>query len=65
MTQEHVDDGQVAAWAAEFAVTDMQIREAIAAVGARAGDIELHLKGTRSSTNSDKVHEAAGTPKIP
>ena len=45
-------------WAEEFDVTPEQIEEAIAAVGPNQADIELHLKGSRSSSNSDRVHDA-------
>lgn len=55
-----VGDEQVMAWAAEFDVTEEQVREAIAAVGTNPGDIEMHLKGSRSSTNSDRVHDMGG-----
>ncbi len=44
----------------ELDASPEQIREAIAAVGPRPGDIELHLKGSRSSSNSDRVHDAGG-----
>ena len=54
------DDEQVQAWAHEFDATEAQVREAIAAVGPNPSDIELHLKGSRSSSNSDKVHDAGG-----
>jgi hypothetical protein len=37
--------------------TEDQLREAIAAVGDKATDVEMHLKGTRSTTNSDRVRE--------
>jgi hypothetical protein len=47
-------------WAEEFDVTPEQIEEAIAAVGPRQADIELHLKGSRSSSNSDRVQDAGG-----
>ncbi len=53
-----VDDEQIHAWVKEFDVTEAQVREAIGAVGTQPGDIEMHLKGSRSSTNSDKVHDA-------
>ena len=53
-----VGDDQVQAWVKEFSVTEMQVREAINAVGTNAGDIEMHLKGSRSSSNSDRVHDA-------
>lgn len=55
-----VDDDQVQAWAREFDATEAQVREAIDAVGTSPGDIEMHLKGSRSSSNSDKVHDAGG-----
>nr|HET7858603.1 DUF3606 domain-containing protein [Caldimonas sp.] len=42
----------------ELDATPEQIEEAIAAVGRRRSDIELHLKGTRSTTNSDRVRDA-------
>jgi uncharacterized protein DUF3606 len=44
----------------ELDATPEQIEEAIAAVGRRRSDIELHLKGTRSTTNSGRVREAGG-----
>ena len=45
-------------WAEEFDATLEQIEEAIAAVGPGKADIELHLKGSRASSNSDRVHDA-------
>jgi len=44
--------------AKEFDASPDQIPEAIAAVGARPADIEMHLKGSRSTSNSDRVHDA-------
>jgi hypothetical protein len=44
----------------ELEATPEQIEEAIAAVGPRPEDIEMHLKGTRSTTNSDRVRDAGG-----
>ena len=49
---------QVQAWADEFDATVEQIHEAIAAVGAKPADIEMHLKGSRSTSNSDRVRDA-------
>ena len=46
------------ALAAELDATEQQIDEAVAAVGPSRSDIELHLKGTRSSTTADKVKDA-------
>ncbi len=42
----------------EFDASPEQIREAIDAVGPRPADIEMHLKGSRSTSNSDRVHDA-------
>jgi hypothetical protein len=46
--------------AQEFDASPEQIREAIDAVGPRPADIEMHLKGSRSTSNSDRVHDAGG-----
>ena len=46
--------------AREFDASPEQIRAAIAAVGPRPADIEMHLKGSRSTSNSDRVHDAGG-----
>jgi hypothetical protein len=54
------DDAEIERMAEELDATPEQIREAIAAVGASQGDIEMHLKGSRSSSNSDRVHDAGG-----
>ncbi|MEO7056511.1 MAG: DUF3606 domain-containing protein [Caldimonas sp.] len=45
----------IAALATELQVTEQQIRDAIDEVGPVPSEIELHLKGTRASTNSDRV----------
>ena len=56
-----VDDEQaVARWAKKLDATPEQLREAVRAVGPRAADVEMHLKGARSSTNSDRVKELGG-----
>lgn len=49
---------QLQAWADEFDATVEQIHEAIAAVGPKPADIEMHLKGSRSTSNSDRVRDA-------
>ena len=53
-------DDDIRRWADEFDATTDQIREAINAVGPRPADIEMHLKRSRSSSNSDRVHDAGG-----
>lgn len=49
------DDADVHAWAAKLDASAEQVRDAIKAVGAVAGDVEMHLKGSRSTTNSERV----------
>lgn len=53
------DTRQVAHWARELDVTDEQLAHAIAEVGDKAADVELYLKGSRSSTNADTADDAA------
>ena len=56
-----VDDPQACAeWAKKLDTTEQQLREAVQAVGDKAADVEMHLKGVRSTTNDDRVHEAGG-----
>jgi hypothetical protein len=54
------DEQAVARWAKKLDATPEQLREAVRAVGPRAADVEMHLKGTRSTTNSDRVKELGG-----
>ena len=42
-------------WARRFDATPEQLREAVAAVGDHPDDVEMHLKGSRSSSNSERV----------
>ncbi|MCZ2497980.1 DUF3606 domain-containing protein [Xylophilus sp. Kf1] len=60
---DHIDaasDQSVAEWAKKLDSTEMQIRDAVAEVGTLATDVEMHLKGTRSTTNVERVEEAGG-----
>jgi hypothetical protein len=41
-------------WARKLDASPQQIKEAVDAVGPKADDVELHLKGTRSTTNSER-----------
>lgn len=50
----------MAHWATKLDATESQVIDAIAAVGELATDVEMHLKGTRSTTNSDRVDELKG-----
>ncbi|MBP6896009.1 MAG: DUF3606 domain-containing protein [Gammaproteobacteria bacterium] len=47
-------------WGRKLDVTAVQLKEAVAAVGDKAPDVEMHLKGTRASTNDDQVDKAGG-----
>jgi hypothetical protein len=51
------DPGACAEWARRLDSTEEQLREAVTAVGDKAADVEMHLKGSRSSANSDRVKE--------
>ncbi|RYF68995.1 MAG: DUF3606 domain-containing protein [Comamonadaceae bacterium] len=53
-------DAALADWAKRLDVSTDQVKEAVAAVGDAASDVELHLKGTRSSTNEALVDKAGG-----
>ena len=54
------DDQALAGWAKKLDATPEQLREAVRTVGDRAADVEMHLKGARSTSNSDRVHELGG-----
>lgn len=42
-------------WTSELDVTRDQLQAAVGAVGNRATDVEMHLKGSRASTNAEKT----------
>lgn len=54
-------DEALALWSQRFDVTPSQLKEAVGAVGDKAADIEMHLKGSRSITNIDRMEETGGT----
>lgn len=54
------DAQAAAAWAKRLDTTPEQLREAVQAVGDKAADVEMHLKGAHSTTNSDRVRELGG-----
>lgn len=49
------NDQDLNAWAQKFNATTDQIRDAVAEVGTHPEDVELHLKGSRASSNSERV----------
>ena len=54
------DEQAAARWAEQLDATPQQLREAVQAVGDKVADVEMHLKGTRSTSNSDRVKELGG-----
>src|SRR5687768_6878383 len=54
------DEQATARWAQKLDATPEQLREAVQAVGDKAADVEMHLKGARATTNSDRVRELGG-----
>lgn len=53
-------DQSMREWANKLDVTEAQLKEAVSAVGDRATDVEMHLKGSRSITNVDRTMQASG-----
>lgn len=51
------DAAACAHWASKLDTTVSQLRHAVAAVGDQAADVEMHLKGSHSTTNADRVQE--------
>ena len=45
-------------WAKKLNVTHEQMREAVQAVGDNPSDVEMHLKGVRSTSNDECVENA-------
>ncbi len=51
-------DSEFISWAREFDVTIAQVHAAVAAVGPRKADVEMYLKGSHASTDSDTVRHS-------
>jgi hypothetical protein len=51
------DEAALREWSRKFDATPEQLREAVEAVGDHADDVEMHLKGSRSTTNSERVQQ--------
>ena len=51
---------EIQKWAKKLDVTESQVIDAVAAVGDLATEVELYLKGSRSTTNSERVKEVKG-----
>ena len=52
------EDRELRDWATKFDTTPEQLRAAVEAVGDRAADVEMHLKGTHATTNADQAKRA-------
>jgi len=50
-------DASIAEWAHKLDVSEAQLKEAVATVGDRATDVEMHLKGSRSTTNNEEIRK--------
>ncbi|MBA4327616.1 MAG: hypothetical protein C0428_05260 [Polaromonas sp.] len=55
------DPAACALWAKKLDSTEDQLRDAVAKVGDKAADVEMHLKGSHSTTNADRVRELGGS----
>lgn len=58
MSEETIDVNDEQAlhdWAGKLDASPSQVKDAVDAVGARAADVEQHLKGVRSTTNSERT----------
>jgi hypothetical protein len=55
------EDYELQDWAKKFNATPDQIREAVKAVGDRAADVEMHLKGSHATTNADAQKRGAAS----
>lgn len=45
-------------WVKRLNVTHEQMREAVEAVGGNPSDVEMHLKGVRSTSNDERMEKA-------
>lgn len=55
------DPAACAHWAQKLDTTEQQLRDAVKAVGDKAADVEMHLKGSHSTTNADRMDELGGS----
>lgn len=60
-SSERIDLNDKAAcerWVKKLNITHQQMREAVEAVGDNPSDVEMHLKGVRSTSNEERVEKA-------
>jgi hypothetical protein len=58
-------EGDLREWARKLDATPQQIKDAVDTVGPKADDVEMHLKGSRSTTNSERSGAASGSSPAP
>lgn len=51
------DPAELARWAKKLDASENQLRDAVAAVGGVAADVEMYLKGSHSTSNADRMNE--------
>jgi hypothetical protein len=56
------EDHELRDWARKFDATPQQIKEAVQAVGDRAEKVEMHLKGSHSTSNSERMSNSSQRP---
>jgi hypothetical protein len=52
------DKASAERWEQKLDVTHEQLREAVGSVGNNAAEVEMHLKGTRATTNAEATKAA-------
>ena len=52
------DESALREWSKKLDATPEELKEAVAAAGDLARDVEMHLNVSRSSSNSERVHNA-------
>jgi len=56
-------DYELRDWAKKFGATPEQIKQAVQAVGTRADDVEMHLKGGRGAAGSERASSSGSDGK--
>ncbi len=52
------DKAACESWVRKLNITHEQLREAVGAVGADPAEVEMHLKGSKATTNQEKTQQA-------
>ena len=57
------DKAACESWAHKLNVTHEMLRKAVGEVGESASDVEMHLKGSRATTNDERMEKSGGSGK--